>query len=810
MRDSTTIYPDRDLSAEGTALKALAEHLEERVTEDPDNIATRDAFACELRDTPRRSDESEAAHHKRTKKVIRGFRTARYATANAVKRIAAGRDVALVPGDFGLAILDADEGTVAELLEAHPPYAHWRSDGKTKGYHLAYERTPLLAGNEAWGPLHGASGDTRTDNGYIVAWSLAGFLEAVKARAATEPDARHSKFLPLALYASSAKVADTLDCDQCAGYIRARLDKRETEARKKGSAVACFDRRRSGRWPIEVADYLLGRIDPRLPYDDWFKVGAALYRTWGGTEEAFEAWRRWSQSDPEHLAETKTHKTDRGLADRWRDYEREADRDGPEGTWLLKRAGVGLYDAFSVAPPHIVPGTGNWRIVTRGESYLSFAAIMAELGHEMRYNVLADQIEYRAEGDQAAEWEHFANSGAQRIVQDINLGYRYLHVDDRVKPFNLTSKAGKTADIIGAAIHDRRVNPFVEYLESLPPHDPAATVEHPVTREPVRAGIDDLLRLVFGAPDNALTRWASRMLFLGTVQRNLDPGCVMSELPILRGPQGTNKSTFLSLVPPRGGDYFTDSLTFDMNEKEKTEAIQGKILVEVGELSGLFRAELERVKSFISRRNDNGIRKAFRRDPEKLPRRMILVGTSNSRQPLPDDPTGNRRFLVIDCPEWRFTTTRALEAWMDRHRDQFFAEALALWNGEPRTYANMPSELYAAQREANEEETREHPALDEIVSLEDAARDDGGDTFYTLNKLRGITRESGHAVKALIVARGWTNERDYIDVTEPVTVTNEEGETRTERRVAERKRVRGWRIPDHDPPEAPDQSDLPF
>ena len=802
MRDSSTKYPDRDLKAEGAALKALAEYLEDRVTEDPNNVVTREAFAVELDDTPRRPNETEAAHQKRVKAAKRGYNTARYSTVNAVKRIAAGRNVALVPGDFGLSILDVDEGDVAALVEAHPPYAYWRTDGKNKGFHLAYERTPALVANEAWGPLHGARGETRTDNGYLVAWSLAGFLEAVQARAAR--DARSSRFLPLALYAVNVKMADSLDCDSCAGYIRDRFAKRHEKARKGGNALALMDGHRLEGMPLKVAEHLLERIDPRLPYDDWFKVGAALHRSWG--DDAFELWCSWSQSDPEHLAESKQHKTDRGLDQRWRDYER-GDADGPDVRWLVKQAGVGLYDAFSYGDPYIYPGTGNWRTVTRGASYLSFAAIMAELGYEMRFNVLADQIEYRVEADQGDGWEHFANSSAQRIVQDINLGYRYLDVDDRVKPFTLTSGTGKTADVIGAAIHDRRVNPFIDYLERLPRHDPDATVTHPVTGEQVRAGIEDVLHLVFGAPDDELTRWASLFMFLGPVQRNMDPGCVLSELPILRGPQGVNKDTFLGAIPP-DPRYFTDQLMFDMNEKEKTEAIQGKILCAVGEMSGLFRAELERVKAFISRRNDNGIRKAFRRDPEELPRRMILVGTSNSRNPLPDDSTGNRRFLVIDCPERRFDNTRALEAWMAAHRDQFFAEALELWNADPRTYANMPSELYEAQRAANEGEKREHPALDAIVSLEDDAREAAGRTFYTLNQLREITRESGHAVRALIVARGWASDRDYINTYEPVTVTNDDGETRTEQRTEqrfkERKRVRGWRMPEVE------AEDLPF
>lgn len=172
------------------------------------------------------------------------------------------------------------------------------------------------------------SGEVRTDNGYAVAWSLAGFLEAVKARAATAADARASRFLPLALYASTVTMAGVVGCEPCANYIRDRFAEKKAKARKRGTALACMDVQRAHGWPIEVAEHLMERIDPRQAYDDWFKVGAALHRTWG-TPEAFEVWRRWSQSDPEHVHEPKPHKRDRGLEARWRDFERDADRDGP-------------------------------------------------------------------------------------------------------------------------------------------------------------------------------------------------------------------------------------------------------------------------------------------------------------------------------------------------------------------------------------------------------------------------------------------------------------------------------------------------
>ena len=68
-------------------------------------------------------------------------------------------------------------------------------------------------------------------------------------------------------------------------------------------------------------------------------------------------------------------------------------------------------------------------------------------------------------------------------------------------------------------------------------------------------------------------------------------------------------------------------------------------------MAGATRADLESLKSFVSRQDDGSVRFAYRRDPEVMLRRAILVGSTNDPTPLPNDPSGNRRFVPVLCPK---------------------------------------------------------------------------------------------------------------------------------------------------------------
>lgn len=194
-----------------------------------------------------------------------------------------------------------------------------------------------------------------------------------------------------------------------------------------------------------------------------------------------------------------------------------------------------------------------------------------------------------------------------------------------------------------------------------------------------------------GAEDDPLTRAIGRAVLTGAVRRARRPGCKFDGVMVLEGPQGGGKSTALKILA--GGDeYFSDEIAADVPYKEQQELLQGKWIIELPELVGLSNTQVGRLKQFISKTHDRG-RPAFARSVAELPRRCILIGTTNDAQYL-RDTTGNRRF-------WSVVTGKIDLPGLKEVRDQLWAEAAAAEPDAPDPIT-LPENLWgeAAKRQA--------------------------------------------------------------------------------------------------------------
>lgn len=130
----------------------------------------------------------------------------------------------------------------------------------------------------------------------------------------------------------------------------------------------------------------------------------------------------------------------------------------------------------------------------------------------------------------------------------------------------------------------------------------------------------------------------------GIVARAMHPGCKYDYMPIFLGEQGTGKSTVIRKLALE--DEFSIE-GFNRFDEEGVKRLEGKLIAEVGELSGFNGADMNAIKDFVTRTKDT-YRRSYGRYAITVPRRCILIGTSNNRYVL-DDATGNRRFLIIEC-----------------------------------------------------------------------------------------------------------------------------------------------------------------
>ena len=205
--------------------------------------------------------------------------------------------------------------------------------------------------------------------------------------------------------------------------------------------------------------------------------------------------------------------------------------------------------------------------------------------------------------------------------------------------------------------------------------------------------VDRLLVDYLGAEDNAYSHAVIRKFLCAAVARAVKGGVKFDYMPILTGPQGIGKSTFLSIL---GKEWFSDSLT-TFEGKEAAELIQGTWINEVGELTAFTKQETQTIKQFLSK-TDDIYRAAYGRRTEKYPRRCVFCGTSNDSEFLKDS-TGNRRFWPVDVGE--HPAVRSVWKDLPGEVDQIWAEAYMLYALGEELY--LPKEIEALAEQQQEE-----------------------------------------------------------------------------------------------------------
>src|SRR5262245_16675409 len=164
-----------------------------------------------------------------------------------------------------------------------------------------------------------------------------------------------------------------------------------------------------------------------------------------------------------------------------------------------------------------------------------------------------------------------------------------------------------------------------------------------------------------------------RKALIAGVRRIRKPGCKFDTALVFEGKQGTSKSKLVRILASE--PWFSDNLPVGADAKLIIEQTAGVWIVELAELSGMRRSEVEAVKTMLSRQSDRA-RPSYGRHAVDRHRQFIFIGTINETRYL-KDTTGNRRFWPVKTGELDYIG-------LARDRDQLWAEA-AYWEekGEP-------------------------------------------------------------------------------------------------------------------------------
>lgn len=155
----------------------------------------------------------------------------------------------------------------------------------------------------------------------------------------------------------------------------------------------------------------------------------------------------------------------------------------------------------------------------------------------------------------------------------------------------------------------------------------------------------DSVGSVFLGNPQPLATLAMQRMMIGAVARAYQPGESMSWLPILVGAQGVGKSMFSRNLVPKGlFSEITTPLETLMKEQYRLHVAW---LLELPEIDNYFNSRnIENFKNLVTSRVDE-VRYPYAALPSKLPRRFVMIGTTNRNQFLVDS-TGNRRFVPLE------------------------------------------------------------------------------------------------------------------------------------------------------------------
>ena len=270
------------------------------------------------------------------------------------------------------------------------------------------------------------------------------------------------------------------------------------------------------------------------------------------------------------------------------------------------------------------------------------------------FNELSDGIEIKGQ----VPWTHpskfWRDADDAQLISYIDLTYGTF------SSRNYDVAVSKVAD-------DRSYHPIKDYLSSIPQWDNVKRV-------------DTLLIDYLGAEDSEYVRAVTRKTLCAAVNRIRKPGCKHDTMLVLCGPQGKGKSTLISKLSM---EWFNDSLQLsETKDKTAAEKLQGYWILEIGELAGLRKAEVETLRGFLSRQNDI-YRASFGKRATPHERQCIFIGTTNAESGYLRDTTGNRRFWPVNTPgggckdSWNITQDEV---------DQIWAEVLVYCNRGEKLY----------------------------------------------------------------------------------------------------------------------------
>lgn len=351
-----------------------------------------------------------------------------------------------------------------------------------------------------------------------------------------------------------------------------------------------------------------------------------------------------------------------------------------------------------------------------------YKKVERRLGGVTRFNELLHQIEIDGE----------------------ELNPDYLRTDLAIK-YGIQILGRDTAEEVMLRLSKKHsYHPVQEYFERV-------AKEHPANSE----FLGGAATRYFGTDDPLYDQYLRKWL-VSVVARVYQPGCKVDTVLTLQGGQGTYKSSFFKSLC-HDQTWFDDSFTGDLSDKDGKLKFHFSLICEWAEVETIFnRRDAAACKNLISSATDK-IRPPYGRKQQTMPRRSVVVATSNQTELL-QDPTGDRRWWIVPV------TQKIKNGLVAEERDKLWAAAVHAYRSGEKWHLDPE---WDDKRAENNRQFQDHDIWEEVIETWIESREDYDPQPFTVYEVatkalalstdkldNGVKRRIGATLRRL----GYTNE----------------------------------------------------
>ena len=424
-------------------------------------------------------------------------------------------------------------------------------------------------------------------------------------------------------------------------------------------------------------------LDLEMHYEDWIRVGQAIYHQFEGDDEGFELWDELFQDSPKYSGR------EYGW-ERWRSFNVQRARGrGPITLASILKMTKDKRDAAKRDERNSLLEDFKQRVETCADARDLQDQVAARIANtpelsDVEREILAKAIQVRAKDlgvtlpiGTTRGWVRSRVRAVGGFVHVNDEGYPLCTLENMrvlldqlryVVRYNVIKKsieilipgAGFSRDNRDNAaiahvlsecekvrMSTKHVAQFLITLADENPYNPVATWIESRPWDGV-SRLDAFYDTVRATGNDSLKRKLLRKWLLQAVAAAFSPDGIASQgILTLVGPQNIGKTTWFQRLAPVELDVILTGHTLDTRSKDSVLIALSFWVVELGELDATMRkSDISALKSFVTQPLDK-IRRPYAATESSFGRRTVFCGTVNDGLYL-HDSTGNRRFWTIE------------------------------------------------------------------------------------------------------------------------------------------------------------------